>query len=88
VASSEIRHAEFAANPAIVERGSTAQGLQFTRKMYGAIGKPCIAEHWLVHGAGHAWSGGRSAGSFTEPNGPDASREMVRFFFSQARCHG
>ena len=64
------------------EEGTAAGGLSYTRTTrQGPGGKP-ILEQWRVHGAGHAWSGGSSEGSFTEPRGPDASAEMLRFFLN------
>jgi len=63
-----------------VVKGRSAGGIAFTRRVESdATGRP-LAEHWTLHGAGHAWSGGSEEGSFTEPRGPDASREMLRFF--------
>lgn len=44
-----------------------------------------IAENWLVHGAPHAWSGGSLRGSYTDSRGPDATAEMLRFFFEHPR---
>ena len=44
-----------------------------------ADGSPAV-ELWMIEGVGHAWSGGRKGASFTDPTGPDASAEMLRFF--------
>jgi poly(hydroxyalkanoate) depolymerase family esterase len=68
----------------MVTQGETPGGMAYTRTVQvdGAGGE--ILEQWVLHGAGHAWSGGSASGSYTDPRGPDASREMIRFFLAQA----
>jgi len=68
-----------------VEKGVSAKGRHYTRSTHRAEKGHVLTEHWLVHGAGHAWSGGLAAGSYTDARGPDATLEMLRFFFEQVR---
>ena len=63
-----------------VRAGRVAGGREYERTVHRVGRGRSYTEHWLVRGSGHAWSGGHAAGSYTDPTGPDASREMTRFF--------
>src|SRR4051794_16499199 len=68
----------------VVTRGETPGGMAYTRTVQRDDGGREVLEHWLLHGAGHAWSGGSTSGSYTDARGPDVSREIIRFFLAHA----
>ncbi|MEO7381768.1 MAG: PHB depolymerase family esterase [Paracoccaceae bacterium] len=69
----------------ITEKQKTSRGRAVRTTRYSDHNQQLLAELWEVEGAGHAWSGGYPGGSYTDPVGPNASREMVRFFLEHRR---
>lgn len=65
----------------VIDNG-TLNGRKFTRTTVVSTKGCSVMENWQIDGLGHAWSGGNTAGSYTDAAGPDASAEMARFFLN------
>ena len=66
--------------PVNLRSGADAKGRRYRQTIYLDANERSVVEHWSLDGVGHAWSGGSSEGSNTDPHGIDASSEMVKFF--------
>ncbi len=77
--ATEARVSDNASETELVDTGHV-KGRGFKRTSVVSHTGRSNLELWEVTGLGHAWSGGSTAGSYADPQGPDASAEMVRFF--------
>lgn len=60
--------------------GTDTQETSTEKTVYRVADGPSYVEHWRIDAGPHAWSGGDSAGSYTDPDGPSASAAMLAFF--------
>lgn len=65
-------------------KGKVSKGRGYSRTTL-TQNERTMGEVWLIDGAGHAWAGGSNVGSYTDPTGPNASAEMLRFFAQHRR---
>ena len=73
-------HRAGASPTTVTSRGQVPGGHAYTRTCHQDPTGATVAECWTIHQGGHSWSGGVPGGSYTDPHGPDASAEFIRFF--------
>lgn len=67
--------------PTSTTTGQVPSGRSYTDELYRNRKDGQVAvERYLVNGMGHAWSGGSSSGSYTDPTGPSESSLAWAFF--------
>ncbi len=85
--SNALRIQEMAYQPtadlSTAKTSGSCNGRHVTQTVISQKSGRVLVESWVIDGAGHAWSGGNVSGSYADAKGPDASREMVRFFLKR-----
>ena len=84
-ANAERISAQWARGTHPTQSRDTAGGYSYSRSVYRDSAGRILHERWIVDGLGHAWSGGAPEGTYTDPRGPDATGEMMRFFLEHPR---
>lgn len=91
IVAAAITGTSIAGRPVTTSRAANGGRRAHTTTIYrDSRDRDCV-EQWVVHEAGHAWSGGSTEGSHTDPAGPDATGAMLLFFRSHElapRCAG
>ncbi|WP_243555726.1 extracellular catalytic domain type 1 short-chain-length polyhydroxyalkanoate depolymerase [Priestia megaterium] len=65
--------------------GTVSGGRSYTQYIYkDTVGKT-VMEKYMIEGMGHAWSGGSTSGSYTDPKGPNATKLSWNFFKSHPK---
>lgn len=79
----EVARSRLAPGHSRLEATGVSAGRHYTRTIFSEQDGVPVVEIWRIDGAGHAWSGGSSNGSFADSRGPNASAEMTRFFLGK-----
>ena len=86
LASNNTYNASFT-NPSSTTNGQVSGGHSYTVYTWNDNSGNEVQEYWKVNGMGHAWSGGSTSGSYTDPQGPGASQAMYDFFMRHSALH-
>jgi poly(hydroxyalkanoate) depolymerase family esterase len=84
LASNGTYNASFS-TPATTTNGQVPNGHSYTVETWNNSNGQEIEECWKINGMGHAWSGGSSSGSYTDPEGPSATNAMYTFFMNHPK---